>query len=375
MEIPAHRPVLFTGGKKNKPFVELRYCSSKDSEIAGEKVRITYDAIDRLGGADRPIRLLPNGVELTDKTMLNLPFIRVRSVGRDSRSFLTRFLISEPEAVNLRDELDLPAEVMAGAFFRFVDHKLANPVRVIPSWQELVMPDWERGLRGWVGDPAGHPVPDGLPWSSRTGMYMFLPGVEGLVPYPSPKVKGELRFAFTNGLTQAVFDRPGKKQGSAVYLLHLVQDKIVAEYQLPETPQKPAAGDSAFDGRAFTFLFAPEDSFLFCRQRAEVRGFYFSPDKEVRLKKNCHPVALQLRISSKVPLTPGVEYFFAFFRHQQEAVGAIYAVCFEDEARTKMACWARFNFDSENRLRGVGSVTLQPGPGDDVLRGWLEAHQ
>ena len=371
MEVTAQRSVLYNGGNRQRAYLKLTFCSSLNREIAGEQLRITFEALAQHGGRGCFSRLLPTGAELATGETIELPVIRVRGAGLVDKPDLTRFLLSTDQAGTFRSEFGLTPEAMAGAYFRFVHPKLENPVHVAPSWPDLVDPGWESDLRAWVSDPARHsvPLPDRLPWSSLKNGNMFLPGVEGLVPYPAADIKGELRFVLAEGVPQAVFVRQGN-ENTAAYLLRWANNKIVAECREPASPQNPAAAPDAFDSRAFASLFEPADRTLLFSQVAGETYFSFHPFRSLNdeRRKNIYPVALHL-LFGKAAVQPGAACFFTGFR--QEIERKLFIVCFADEAREMRLGWGNYNFDANNRIRNQ-HVTLDTGACPDVLRGWLE---
>ena len=215
MEVTARMSVLYNDGNRNKHHVELAFPSSHNVTFpTGVKLRITFEAVDQLGGPDRIVRLLPRGVQLANEGWRQLPFLRVRGVTPKGKTDLTTFLLSSREAAFVGSEFDLPAEVMAKTYFRFVRPKMTNPVHLAPAWNELLAPRWESALRNWVREPAQYPIPwpDSFPWASQKCHGLFLPGVDELVSYPSAHIKGELRYVLVDGAPQAVFVRRTKSE-------------------------------------------------------------------------------------------------------------------------------------------------------------------
>lgn len=380
MQVSADKSPLYTRGNRTRQYVQLGFCSSLNTKIAEERVKITYGAVNQIGGVARIVRLLPEGVELEGGKRVALPAIRVRTIGEDNDPDPTTFLISKLQEEWLQSVFGLPPDVMAGAFFRITRSDKSNPVYIAPHWPELVTPEWGKAFAGLVRDPAHHPVPllNCFPWTSLISQELVLPCVWNKVPYPYGKTKGELRIVVVDGAPLAIFARPGREADPATYLLRWIKEKgiIVAEYQQSVPVQEPAAAPGAFDGCAFATLFAPGDKSVLLCQKAGVRGFSFCPepaDEQPRTEKY-HPESLELRFPSKFALEPGTDGFFTAFRCELASGSALFMVLFKEEARQNRLGWARYNFDRDGFVR-IRTNSLRTDEYPDDLRGLLEGNK
>jgi hypothetical protein len=372
MEVTALRSPFYAKGNRSRKYVALAYSSQWSEKIDGAWFRLSLKGLDQITEAGYVIKqLLPNGVELETGKKLELPAIRVRTIGGDNDPNPTTFLLSGIQAKWLPKLFELPGEVMAGTFYRFTRNDRHNPVWLAPHWPEVLVPEWRQAFGDLVRDPAHNPVPfiDRLPWSSLESREIILPLVPGKVPCPFGRNKGELRIVVVAGAPQAVFVPENKTVDPAAYLLRWEGDRIVAEYQPKDPAQRPLAAPGAFDDRAFVSLFEPADSSLRFSQAAGDKYFSFHPFRSLHeeRRKGIHPLALQLHFG-KAAIQPGATYFFTAFRLKDER--KLFIVCFADEAREQRIGWGRYFFQTNDYLRSQ-QETLDPGEGPGVLRGLL----
>ena len=369
------KSAIFTGRIRDRALsfpLKLRY-DLEGREINKDRgLHITAVAAREVQKIGLIHELLPNGVRLADHDE-TLPSIQVRVTGTGNTKPVT-ILLAPQEADEIGAAFDLPPRVMAGAYFRFTNtEKFARDlVKVAPDCP-VYEPDWLASLRSWVADPAGHskPDPDHLPGTTLKGRDIFLPGVPDRVYYPGAQgrsLSGEFRLVSVDGSPRMQFVRERRENDVYTYLLRWAQDSIVAECLRLGSATRTSTDGETYDKVAAAKLLAPlvgpEGLVYCCSKLAGEAGFTFAVQPE--FGRSAGPVEKQilvLRKSTKIGLPKGRLYFFDFVRKPDALFVAFYA----EAARTKMAGWARYNFDGYGLLRSKAVTVQAPEECPDFL--------